>query len=285
MKSGMELLGLVQSLDVRYQRWKSRNLIFGDFHRPIRKSRVNLYYWRPSVGDNVGDLLSLVLVRAIVESMGLDFEKRTSGTRRLLAIGSILEQAVEDATVWGSGLRHSILCPQGMALDLRAVRGPLTREALTRGGYDCPEVFGDPAVLFPRFYRPSPAQARPFLVVPHFSREQDLLEAWPHHTISTRTSDWRGFVDAIASAELVISGSLHGIILAEAYGVPAIWLASAMDRDAFKYEDYYQGTGRRRYDVALTVEQALTLGGQAPPALDACQEALLKAFPRDLWES
>lgn len=285
MKSGMELLGHLQSLDLRYQRWKSRNLIFGDFHRPIRSRRVNLYYWRPSVGDNVGDLMSLVLVQAIVESMGLDFEQRTSETRRLLAIGSILEQAVEGATVWGSGLRHSILSPQGIALDLRAVRGPLTREALNKAGHDCPEVFGDPAILFPRFYRPSPAQARPFLVVPHFSREQDLLDAWPDHAISTRTSDWRGFIDAIASAEVVISGSLHGIILAEAYGVPAIWLASAMDRDDFKYEDYYQGTGRRRYDVALTVEQALTLGGQALPALEACQEGLLKAFPRDLWES
>jgi pyruvyltransferase len=282
---GMELLGLLHSLDTRYQSWKSRNLIFGDFHRPIRRKRVNLYYWRPSVGDNVGDLLSLVLVRAIVESMGLQFETRTSKTRRLLAIGSILEQAVQDVTVWGSGLHHSSLSPHGMVLDIRAVRGPLTREALIKAGHACPEVFGDPAILLPRFYRPQPAPTRPFLVVPHFSKEKDLLEAWPQNSLSTQTSDWRGFIDAIASAELVISGSLHGIVLAEAYGIPAIWLASAMDRDGFKYEDYYQGTGRERYDVARTVEQALTLGGQAPPALDAYQGGLLKAFPKDLWES
>jgi len=245
---------------------------------------VNLYYWKRGVEDNVGDLVSSIVVRKIVDSLALDFEARTPATRRLFAVGSILEQAVQDATVWGSGLRHAVVAPHGVDLDIRAVRGPLTRDALLHAGHACPAIYGDPAILLPRFYRPTPQPVRPFLVIPHFFREQELLERYPANTISTITSDWQGFIDAIAGAELVISGSLHGIILAEAYGVPAILLGSAMDRDRFKYDDYYHGTGRTSYDVARTVDQALELGGQTLPALERCQEDLLRVFPADLWK-
>ena len=272
-------------LDRRYLHWRSNSLMFGDFNRPLRKGRVNVYYWRPAIGDNVGDLISLVLVQNIVQSLGLDFDKQTPRTRKLFAVGSIVEKAVQDATLWGTGLRHAILAPHGLALDVRAVRGPLTRDALMHIGYACPEVFGDPAVLLPRFYQPQPARRRPFLLVPHFLKEREILEKYPDNAVSTLTSDWRGFVDQIAAADLVISGSLHGIVLAEAYGVPAILLAGAMDQERFKYDDYYLGTGRLRYDVAHTVEEALGLGGQPLPDLERCQENLLKAFPRDLWES
>jgi pyruvyltransferase len=279
----MRFAHLLQSLDQRCQRWKADRLMFGDFHRPLVQKRVNLYYWRPAIGDNVGDLVSLVVVRAMAESLGLDYEQRVPATRKLFAVGSILEQAVPGATVWGSGLRHPILSPHGISLDVRAVRGPLTRDALVHAGHACPEIYGDPAILLPRFYQPQPKVERAFLVVPHFMREKALLSEHPGNAVSTLTSDWRGFVDAIAGARLVISGSLHGVILAEAYGVPAILLADAMDRDHFKYDDYYRGTGRHRYDVAQSVEQALALGGQPLPALAASQEGLMQSFPRDLW--
>lgn len=275
----------LQAIDQRFQRWKSDHLMFGDFHRPLTPNRVNLYYWRPAIGDNVGDLVSLVVVRGLAQSLGLDDKRPTRQTRKLFAVGSILEQAVPGATVWGSGLRHAILSPHGIPLDVRAVRGPLTRDALLHAGHACPAIYGDPAILLPRLYRPQSAKARQFLVVPHFMREKELLAAHPANTVSTLTSDWAGFVDAIVAADLVISGSLHGIILAEAYGVPAILLASAMDRDRFKYDDYYAGTGRSSYDVAQSVDQALALGGQPLPALDTLQEGLLRSFPRDLWAS
>lgn len=275
----------LQLLDRRYAQWKADHLVFGNFHRPVRKNRVNLYYWTHAAGDNVGDLISLVLVREIVESFGLDFDQRVRRTHKLFAVGSILEQAVPHATVWGSGLRHPVVSPTNVALDVRAVRGPLTRDALLHGGIACPEVFGDPAILLPRFYRPKPARRRAFLVIPHFLRECELLQRHPGDCISTLTSDWQGFVDAIAGADLVISGSLHGIVLAEAYGVPAILLASAADRDRFKYDDYYQGTGRSTYAMASTVDEARSLGGLPPPALGALQDSLLQAFPRDLWEA
>ena len=40
-------------------------------------------------------------------------------------------------------------------------------------------------------------------------------------------------------AKLVISSSLHGIILAETYGIPAILLMDKVTNNMFKYNDYY----------------------------------------------
>lgn len=77
-------------------------------------------------------------------------------------------------------------------------------------------------------------------------------------------------IDAIACCEVVISTSLHGIIVAEAYGVPAVW-AIAGDRvlgGEFKFRDYYEGTNRagkpvdwrRRASVAVAVRAACPVG-------------------------
>lgn len=88
-------------------------------------------------------------------------------------------------------------------------------------------------------------------------------------------------VASIAEASLVIGSSLHAAIVADAYGVPARIVASNTE-PAFKYADYYEGTGRADVRLAKDVGEALDMGG-APLLSGWSSTALRKAFPDDLW--
>jgi pyruvyltransferase len=49
-------------------------------------------------------------------------------------------------------------------------------------------------------------------------------------------------IDDIASCDAIASSSLHGVITANAYGIPAAWLefSSKIGGDGMKYIDYFQ---------------------------------------------
>ena len=83
------------------------------------------------------------------------------------------------------------------------------------------------------------------------------------------------------SVDVVISSSLHGIILAEAYGVPAILLKPQVD--IVKYYDYYYSTGRINFPMADSIEQAMLIVPVELPKLDTIKEKLKLSFPYDIY--
>ena len=108
----------------------------------------------------MGDYLSPVIVNHMLQSYGLRQDVIVERTRHLYAVGSILAHGYQNATVWGSGLlngntKKARLYLHMQKLDIRAVRGPLTREVLIRNGKKVPEVYGDPAIIMPDIYNPS----------------------------------------------------------------------------------------------------------------------------------
>jgi pyruvyltransferase len=237
-------------------------------------------YWTNTY--NVGDDLSPIVVQRILETRGSRFEDMTD-EHRLLAIGSILHLARDGDTVWGSGVNGKIDTDKYgfTSLDVRAVRGPLTRQFLLDRGIACPAIYGDPALLVPLLFPEfglRPRHRQRYIVVPHL-HETALFAPGPE--ILYPTHHWRDFIMKIVAADFVISSSLHGIILAEAFGIPARLLRLTGHEPMLKYQDYYCGTGRDSFVPAASVEAAIEMGGEQLPKFDV--NVLLEAFPSDLW--
>lgn len=255
--------------------------------RFTRKNHVNLHWWstrRDDHVENIGDYLSVVVCKYMMQKKGLSFDDKVSKTKHLYAIGSIIQGGAQNATIWGSGLKSGktdipFLARKTRKLDARCVRGPKTREVLIQNGYDCPKNYGDPALLLPLFYNQPIKQDKDYLVILHHETKRDI-----ENSITPLMDNYKDFIDAIRSSKFVISSSLHGVIIAEAYGIPAVLLQDKSTNNRFKYDDYYQSTDRKEYPIANTVEEALKIKPTAPKNIDKLQKTLLKTFPYDLWE-
>ncbi|GHH51579.1 GumL protein [[Pseudomonas] boreopolis] len=254
-----------------------------------KRERQTLFWWKPKIGVNVGDQLSRVVVQAMLGTRDLDLLSPTvTPGKRLTAIGSVLHFARTGDIVWGSGVNGKvpISSHKFKSLDVRSVRGPRTRSFLMERGIDVPQIYGDPGLLFPLFL-PSQfipiGQKRDYVVIPHLNEPIEKYKAFSENLLrpSMRPAH---FVHELINAKFVVSSSLHGLILAEAYGVPAIYLDWGNGEDLLKYNDYYEGTGRMVWRKGRSVEECLDIGrGAGDFDLKEIQRGLIKSFPFDMW--
>ncbi|WP_417562199.1 polysaccharide pyruvyl transferase family protein [Microbacterium sp.] len=263
-----------------------------------RVGRVDVFHWNPVRIDesadfgglvgNFGDLIGPVLVDRMLPEppLGVDSEAER---RTLMSVGSVLHFAPRRSTVWGSGVNFKMrrrLAPGARELDVRAVRGPLTARTLLQAGAKVPPIFGDPALLLPRYLPELSTWARidteEALCVPNLNdlddmrRDAELLGV----RVMSPTVPFEHALRAIAASAFVIGSSLHAIAIADALGIPARFIASEREHP-FKYRDYLAGSGRPLTRIAANIGEALDLGGHAPPEIDL--DALAQSFPYDLW--
>lgn len=191
-------------------------------------------YW----GDkpqNFGD----VLTGKLLEHFGISYNHTNIHEKgNLFVIGSIARLAPFNATVVGSGIirKNESLSPTAT---WKSVRGPLTRNRVIECGGSCPEIYGDPALLLPLLCKESEKQYKIGLV-PHyqdFKYTKHLGEKY--HIIDVVNKNPLEVAKEITKCEKIISSSLHGIICAHAYGIPASRIVfSKLYGDESKFEDY-----------------------------------------------
>lgn len=228
--------------------------------------------------NNFGDLIGPLVVGQLARSL-----PGRGHDRRLVCVGSILHFAKDGDVVWGTGRNGKITDAEHTwtNLDVRAVRGPRTRAWLLGRGIDTPAVYGDPGLLLPT-------------VFPKFAasvvREKRGVTVVPNMNDAATWRDVDGFLDptarlwtcirTIAESSHVVASSLHGIIVAETFGVPVSLMLPEAE-DLLKYRDHFEGTGRELPHASTTLEEALD--NPAPPLAEWDPQPLLDAFPRDLW--
>ena len=277
--------------------------IIGQYHHVKAKNhRVNMFDYQPMLRRkdacynqsryNLGDYLGFVITSWMLEKKGLSLDTWIPERRHLNTVGSSLLTMFQNATIWGSGVERDCLSRAVLflsrypltRLDIRAVRGPLTRKMMLDLGHKCPETYGDPAILMPFIYNPDVKKCYKYSVIVQLFREEKFRAEHPEeHIISMNTDDYKFVIDEIKKSEIVYSSSLHGIILAEAYGVPAVFFRGLLQTVDFKYKDYYASTGRIDVHLSDTFEEALKTNPPTLPDLSDLQKRLLQTFPYDLW--
>jgi pyruvyltransferase len=209
---------------------------------------IHAFWCRIPSRANFGDALTPWLIRRLT-GRGPRFARPGDGVPKHLVAGSVLAYADERSTVWGAGIisRSDHVDPAARIL---AVRGPLSRERALDCGADCPELYGDPALLLPRVVPAAvPAhERRGGGVVPHFSDMPRVGAAWRDPSgldLIDVQSPVERFLDRLTRREWIASSSLHGIVAAHAYGIPAAWVSfgDLPSGDGSKFRDYFLSIG------------------------------------------
>lgn len=207
--------------------------------------RVNVYYWKERA--NFGDLLSGLLLKKFSR---LRSRWTPPDEAELVLVGSILEHLPPNfsGVIAGAGKLHAGIPLRFPNAKILSVRGRLTAEELGLGNI----AIGDPALLANELV-PLPDKKYDLGIVPHWSdRELALRPEFAKYLpqIIQVSDDPLDVIAEIAACKKIVSSSLHGIILADAFGIPRrIELAPnminkpAQEGGLFKWRDYSSAIG------------------------------------------
>jgi len=226
---------------------------------------IRLFWWNEKIiqgksKENYGDVLGKYLVEKISgKKVVFAWPKKKSIISFYkpiyVTIGSIIHNANHKCIVWGSGIiNQEINVKKATFL---AVRGPQTRKYLLNFGYSVPEIYGDPALLLPLFFNPKVEKKFKIGIVPHYNDYALVKDWYTNHkdivVIDMMTNNVEAKTIEFLECEKIISSSLHGVIIAHAYGIPAVWqkFSNKVFGDDIKYQDYFESVGLNSYKPNL----------------------------------
>ena len=195
---------------------------------------MKAYWWRGHA--NFGDLLTPL----ILGLAGVEAEWAAPKDAQLIGIGSI---ATHVPPGWGGLIFGSGKPRMSEKIDLStatvlALRGKLTANGSgARGDF----VLGDPGLLVSLL----PIKASediPLGIIPHWE-DRKLAGRYPKGELIDVQGDPLAVIAKIASCRRIVSSSLHGIIVADAFGKERRWERSPRAWP-FKFADYGSVVGR-----------------------------------------
>lgn len=155
-------------------------------------------------------------------------------------------------------------------LKIISVRGPKTRNKLINMGIDCPEIYGDPLILFPLVYQNSVINEiqGTIGIIPHYIDQGNvnviklINQLGPKYNIKIIDIvvgiDYKKFIDEILECEYIISSSLHGIIMGIVYKKKTIYVefSNNVIGNTFKFYDFFESLNidyklKNEYDLNL----------------------------------
>lgn len=251
--------------------------------------RNNVYFWGHE-HKNWGDNLTPHVYKWITgHAPRID----VFGTNRLVMIGSLSHVLHENDHVWGTGMLSPSHLPKVSGLKFHAVRGPLTRKVLMDAGYDVPMIYGDPGVFMPLIYPMNDVVVDCEVgIIPHYAdmaRISTQFSGTGGIRIIDICSGVKNVMQEVARCNVILSTSLHGVILAESLGKHAahIMVSNELTGGTFKFDDWYLSSGRDS-GLSLDCRDGLSLDiaiahAMRIPPMELDTALLLKSFPEE-WK-
>lgn len=257
-----------------------------------RSDALRLFWWKAK--PNFGDALSSLVVahmssRPVVHAHVKDAD--------LIALGSLLRvvsrnhqklRASGKPWIWGSGMMAKVDPGFVKNVEVTLLRGPVSAGLLKLNI----TKFGDPGLLADVVVPNPPAREDRVGLVLHHEQVQDealiqRLQADAAVDLIDPREDVREVCHKIASCSHVYSSSLHGLIVADSYGVANTWIDPG-DHPRLKYIDYAASIGRDMpapLELDSIKENMKTLRDGPLPYADGIARArhdILTTFPEPL---
>lgn len=260
---------------------------------------IRLYWYRLRPRPNFGDEISRLICE---ELSGQRVEYAPLSRADLIATGSLLARHLVDmewknyrGAVWGTGCMVAGETIPLFQADVKAVRGYLSAAQMVSPTHSSIH-FGDPGLLANRLLTRKPNVKTLIGIVPHWSELQHPFFAAPFLQradvkLINPLHDAREVIEEIASCQFILSSSLHGLVVADAFAIPNRWLRLYTGQEnragapEFKFRDYYSVYGLAPIQP-LNAKTISSIGQLIPlienwgrPRLEAIQEELYKCFP------
>ena len=237
--------------DIYFLRKKLLEFNIKNYYSYLNNDKVLLKYY--DLENNWGDTVNPYIFEKITGRKVISSNSMFNYLKKpeILGIGSIIVGDLSNYVIWGSGIISEKTTLLTKPKEVLALRGLNTLKKIREVGGDC-DVFGDPVLLFPEiFSAENSVKKYKYGIIPHFKDKSSIgiqkihdLQN-PEIKIIDIQSGIEDFVNDILSCENILSSSLHGLILAEAYGIPTCRLvfSEKLLGGDFKFYDYYSGVG------------------------------------------
>lgn len=265
---------------------------------------IKLFWWRLDNSDhgNFGDEITRLLIKKIFNK---DSSWAPASECEMIGAGSILAEVYETKGenkpyVWSAGLiRSGELRIPADAFQFRAVRGKLTLGRVD--GLDKATVaLGDAGLLASYLL---PMRAKLFKrkkykigILPHYKdTDSDFMRVMNSRSdIFVIDATWpcTKVIESIAQCEIVLSSSLHGLIVADSVGTPNVHvpMSNLVEGGDYKFKDYYSVfTEQDRYKPLVPTDIYKLSNSQlydhvkanyvTPSNLSQIKQSLIQAFP------
>lgn len=250
----------------------------------FRNENMRLCHFIPYNGNFGDELGPAVILKHLQNHMGCNVDnlpilniakkKRLPNEICLFSLGSIFHMIQKGDHVWGTGINPTWTSLKEdetkKNITFYAVRGPKT-EALVKKHFKLEREIGkgDPGFLvpfvYPEYRIPEKidlatatseintdqllSQSR-LCFIPHFhDMNYKELKQLPSKNVISVVNSWRNVVDNMKNCSFVVSSSLHGLVVADAMGIPSRWFQfpdskTSRTEGLFKYRDYYATINR-----------------------------------------